>query len=369
MTETQSVTMGKEKFHIIIDSIGSADPSASKMLSDVLGTPVELVVKALYNTPTVLFSDIDEALAKQCHELLEKLGMISHIQSVSEPLPEKGESVDVGIYVHDIRDLSKITNELAHFLGCTVQEALNMLLTDPCVVLGGVSISTAEALCQRLDTEVIISNPEKDKYTLFVDFDGENTMLGHKLKSYLKHLKISSEYEETGRIENLDYRTAQDIWKKFQSTGMLKMTNQSFQRFEVDLVGVDRENDTYKAVLMEEVGIPEKIMDQVLDNLPIQLYASANGKTVSDQLKRYAAAGMECVARPVKPNNYKLIIEEISDLAATKKILAQFLGEENLPTKTGKWECPRPLGDLIFRCISAELEMVGCEVDYDYFIK
>ncbi|NOQ74636.1 MAG: hypothetical protein GQ574_21670 [Crocinitomix sp.] len=356
-------------YHVIIDSIGSANPSASKMLSDVLGTPVELIVQALYNTPTVLFTNIDGALAEQCNELLNTLGMVSRIQPSTDPLPEKQDPVDVGVYIHDIEYVPVVAKKLSEFLGCGLQEAFNLLTSDPCVVLGNVSESTAQALCDRLDTEVIISAPKKDLYTVFFGDNNDNKMLLHKLQSHLKYLKLDVDADANNRISNLDYKTAQDLWKKFQSTGLLKMINQSFQRFEINLVKVDESNENFRSVLMEETGMPAEIIDNVIANLPIQLEASANGKTVADKLKLYSAAGLNCTAHVIKPNNYKLIIAEMGDLQESKTVLAQYLSAEELPNKESPWEFPKPLGDLLYRCIADELEEAGCTVDYDYYIK
>lgn len=356
-------------YHVIIDSIGSANPSASKMLSDVLGTPVELVVQALYNTPTVLFSDIDAKLADQCNDLLTTLGMVSRIQPSTEPVPERQDTVDVGVYIQDIQKVPSVAQKLSVFLGCSLQEAFNLLTNDPSVVLGNVSESTAQAMCERLDTEIIISAPKKDLYTLFISSDNENKMLVHKLQSHLNYLKLNVDLNATKSIINLDYKTAQDIWKKFQSTGLLKMINQSFQRFEINLVNVDQSNENFRAVLMEEIGMPGEIIDSVIADLPIQLEASANGKTVAEKLALFGAAGLHCTAHIIKPNNYKLIIKELGKLSLAQAVLAEYLSPEELPNKQGSWEFPKPLGDLLYRCIADELEEVGCTVDYDYYIK
>jgi len=61
-----------------------------------------------------------------------------------------------------------------------------------------------------------------------------------------------------------------------------------------------------------------------------------------------------------------LIIEENQDLEATKQILSQFVQAEDLPKEVGRWEAPIAVGDLIFRCVSAQLEEIGCTVDYEF---
>lgn len=361
MSDTVNVAT---QYNVIIDSIGTANPAVSSILADVLGTPIEIVAKSLYNAPSVLFTDIEEELAEKTVELLGKLGIDSHHQTNDLPLPDAGEQIDIGIYVHDLDKLPEVAHSLSEFLGCGDSEALNLLMNDPAIVLGGVSHATGIALSERIDAEVIISEPKNDFYTLV--FDSTNEMIKSQLESYLKYNNIAFDFSESTQISDLDYHTATKIWSGFQSTGMLKMINQSFQRFEIILESVDTSNPNYRSKLTDETGMPDEVIDQVIDSLPVQLESSVNRKFIADKLNDYAAAGLTCTAIQIKQNAYKLIIEENADLEKSKSILSQFLPSEKLPSGNGRWESPIAVGDLIFRVISTQLEDIGCMVDYEY---
>ena len=352
-------------YNVIIDSIGNSNPSSAKILSDTLGIPAEIIVKGLYNTPTVLFTNVTEEFSDQVVILLETLGMEGRKQDTELPLPVKGDTVDVAVYIEDISQLPEVVKELAIFLGCSEDEALKHLMKDPAVILGGVSEATALALANRVPAEITIVNPKETLYNLEVS-EGD-AMLVHQLKRYLDVLEIEYDKDNLREVYNLSYEQSQNIWKKFQTTQMLQLVNQGFQRFEIILNTVDTSNPDYKTKLTEETGMPEDIIDEVIENLPVQLNASVSRKYTSTLLEEYESAGLFCEAKVLKPNDIKLIIEEHGDLKKSREILKQFVYEDDLPNEIGRWEIPYPLGELLYRFIAAQLELADCEVDFDYF--
>lgn len=350
-------------YNVIIDSIGMANPAVSTVLADVLGLPIEVVARSIYNAPALLFSNVEYTLAEQSVELLTRLGITAHYQSIDQPVPIPSEPVEVGVYVSDIDKLGNVTTALADFLGSTNSEALGLLMNDPAIVLGSVSIATANALAERLDAEVIVSEPKLDLYTLV--FDADNRMIKNQLETYLNYVKIPYNFSEKNEINNLSFELANQIWLKFQTTGMLKIINQSFQRYEIILDQVDMENPNYRYKLTLEFGMPDEVIDEVLSNLPVQLNPSVNFKHLDEKLIDYSQSGLICSTLPIKHNGYRLIIEENPDVSATKTILSQFIDPESIPTKKGRWQAPVAVSDLIFRCVAAQLEAIGCTVDYE----
>lgn len=356
--------MSTDRKNVIIDSIGTANPSVSKVLCDVLGLPVEIIAKALYNAPVALFTNVEEELANQALQLLNTLGISAHIQSEEDPLPPLNESVDVGVYVYDLTKLGQVTTALGEFLGCSSQEALAILSKDPGIVLGGVSEATGQALAERIEAEVIISFPKTAYYTLV--FTGDSSVIKKQVEQYLEYLQLPDRFDAEQKIIDLEYTHAIKIWNKFQSTTMLQLINQSFQRFEIILNEVDRDNPGYLTVLTEEIGMPEEALEEILSNLPVQIEASVNVGNLNTRLAHYAANGLTCTTKAVKNNGFRLIIEENGNLPKSKEILAQFLPTEQLPSSVKRWESPVPLSDLMYRYVSAQLEAADCTVDYEY---
>lgn len=350
-------------YTVIVESIGTATPVVSNVLSEGLGIPKEIVLKALYNTPSVMFSKVDKETADAAVELLHRLGLETKLQSADEPVRDPAQTYDVGIYIHDASQLPLVCRQLGAFVGCTEPEALNLLIAEPCVVLGGVSKSTAEALAKRISAEVILSNPKEEYYTLHIDTGDE--MARHQLQAYFRHHNMEVDLKTTNRVENLDYETTHNIWRKFQSTGMVGVVNQSFQRFEIILTGANTSNPAYRTALTENIGMPDDIVEDVLANLPVQLETGLNRADIAERVPNLRAAGLECKAVLLNTEKHYLLIEQMGNLEATRNALAQLYDTSHLPTAQKKWKSPAPMGDLLLRYTTNLLEQAGCEIDYE----
>jgi len=57
---------------VIIDSIGTAKPIASKILSDAFEIPQELITKLIYGAPSVLLHKVDEKIANKATKTLSQ---------------------------------------------------------------------------------------------------------------------------------------------------------------------------------------------------------------------------------------------------------------------------------------------------------
>lgn len=352
-----------EGYTVIVESIGAASPVVSKVLAEPLGLPVEVVLKALYSTPSVMFSNVDKETADTAEELLMRLGLETRVQSSTDPIPDTPNKVDVGVYLHDAGMLPTVCDELSEFIGCKPSEALGMLAAEPGVVLGGVSIATAEALSKRISAEVVISDPTKEHYT--IEVQDKDEMLRHQLQAYFTHHKLPYNLRTSDYIEDLDYETTMAIWRKFQSTGLVRVINQSFQRYELILQSADTSNPKHKEVLINEVGMPEDIIDEVLLSLPIELETGLNRADLTAKYNTYQAAGLNCKARVLDTGKHYLIIESTSSLENARNILGQFYSTDQLPTTSSYWKSPEPLGDLLLRYATIQLENAGCELDYE----
>lgn len=353
-------------YRVVIDSIGKATPVASKVLSEALQLPSELVFQALYQTPSVMLDGTEKETAEETAKLLRQLGLEVTVQNQNEPAPEKAEKVDVAVYIPDASMLPAVCKALSDFLGCPSQDALGLLLEEPAVVLGDVSPNTAQALSERLPAEVMISDPKKASYTLMVK--EADRLLLNQLQKYISQRGVKGDVNTQKTIPHLDYASSQEIWRRFQSTGAVKIINESFERYELLLTAADREHPEMRSKLMEYTGMPEDIVDEVLEQLPIQLEASLNTADLQEYLSKYSAAGMSCEVKRVSHKPYRLIIQRMGDMNKAKKILARMMPEETLPRTTATpWVAPEPLNDVMVRYAIAQLEQIGAVAEYEDF--
>ncbi|MEL6539146.1 MAG: hypothetical protein AAFQ98_27270, partial [Bacteroidota bacterium] len=151
-------------------------------------------------------------------------------------------------------------------------------------------------------------------------------------------------------LEGLTYEQSQAVWRRFQSTGFIRLINQDFQRFELVLTAFDATQPEYAQALTELTEIPLEAVEEVLDNLPIQVEESVSRELVAGKLEAYEAAGFTVEAHLLEQTHHQLVIEEIKDLQRSREILGQFLPGHSLPQRADQpWYSPIPIGELLAR--------------------
>lgn len=348
---------------VIIHSIGNAKPSVAKVLAEVLGVSPDLVVKLLYCTPSVLFHKVKETLATNTCNLLSQLGLEVSMQEATDPLPETPELLDVALYIHQPEMLPIIAKQLADFLGSDEKVAMNLLLNEPSIVLGGVSAATANALSKRIDAEVMCSNPKKDLYTLKIVTNDERDV--QQIIAQLKAENIDYKLGEK-TVENLSYTVGQNLWRRFGANNQIELINQNFQRFEIMLDKVDLNDMIQLSILTEMVGMPHSIVGEIAKNLPVALDESVNRKDLIEKIELYENAGLQCSFKHIPTGNYTISVENIGDWTQTKMVVKQFFNEESIPSNAEKWESPKPLKHILSRYLAYQLEDIGCSVETQF---
>jgi hypothetical protein len=348
---------------VIIQSVGTANPGMARAMADAFGISHELFAKLLYNAPAVFLEKAEDAVAEKTADLLGRLGLEVTCQDSAEPLPERSESLDVAVYVTDPMQLTKVAGELAAFIGCKESEALQLLLNEPSVVLGGVSLATANVLQSRLSAEVVASNPRNDRYT--IDVASSDPLILNQLIATLKHMNIAHD-GSAKTIADLPYAQAQEIWSKYHHVGQLKIYNQSYRRFNVQLNAFDLQDEKQTAFLTEQIGMPMEILHEVHANLPVLLDETVGVNAMLERLEAYTQAGLRCEAIPLPFGKYKLAVNNITDKKRVQEIVSQFYKGTVLSEAAQEWTAPVALNSVLNRYLKKQLELIGCEVEHQY---
>ncbi|AXG70888.1 hypothetical protein KORDIASMS9_03138 [Kordia sp. SMS9] len=343
---------------VIINSIGNATPGASKVLSDALKVPQDYILKLLYNAPSILFQKVDKDTAEKAESTLTKLGLDVSICTKDDTVDLTTELIDISVSIDNILMLPKVLEQLSVFLGCKQSEVLNLMLNEPSIVLGNVSVATAKALQKRTDANVHFSNPRKDIYTILISKKAGNT----SLKNIEKLLKTkATETAEAFVIENVSYDHSQLLWRQYQSNKAVKLLNQSHQLVSIVLEDFDVENEAHTNFLTEKVGMPKEILADIHEALPITLFENINrnqAKTINADCDNI---GLNTAIEKDFNFKKKLHISAIEDAENAIKILAQFIAEENLPkTNATSWTSNEEVPPLIARYLLAQLEQIQC---------
>lgn len=197
-------------------------------------------------------------------------------------------------------------------------------------------------------------------------FNGTDRVMQQQLQRYLDQHLVAADLKKNPRIENLDYEFSQLIWRRFQSTGMVKILNQEMERFEVILNDVDQSQPEWREQLLSFTGMPDEVVEEVLEHLPIQLAPALPANEVTAQMEGLKKAGLHCSKKPVFGQSYRLEITQMGDLKKAKEILGKIMPEDHLPKRAnGIWHSQLPLNDIMARYTVAQLEAIGAEVDYE----
>ncbi|MGG8497439.1 hypothetical protein ACQY1Q_13580 [Tenacibaculum sp. TC6] len=343
---------------IIINSIGTATPGASKILSDALKVPQDYILKLLYNAPSILFQKVDKNTALKAEDTLTKLGLDISVYKEDDKFDLTTELVDISVSFENVLQLPKVTEQLATFLGCKQSEALNLLLNDPSIILGNVSVATAKALQKRIDANVHYSNPKKDTYTILIN----NEIGSSELKNIENQLKKTIKKEEDIYvIEDVSYNNSQLLWRKYQSKKTVKLLNQSHQLVHIVMNDFDLDNQEHVSFLVNKVGMPEVILEDLQNALPITLFENINRKNAEEIMGSCLEMGMTVDLKREVNFKKRIQIEAIEDFEKVTKVLSQFIAKEDLPIEGAKnWESKEAIPSIIARYLLAQLEQLMC---------
>lgn len=344
--------------NLIINSIGTATPRASKILSDALKIPQDYILKLLYNAPSVLFKKVDQETALKAEDTLTKLGLEVSVCKEEENIDLTTELIDISISFDNILKLPKVTEQLAVFLGCKQSEVLNLLLKEPSIVLGNVSVATAKALQKRIDANVNYSNPKKDHYTVLIS----NNTNDRELSNIEKLLNLKAERQENLQvIENVTYEKSQLLWRKYQSQKTIKLLNQSHQLVSITMNDFDLKNQDQVSFLINKIGMPKTILKDVYKALPITLFENINRKKSEEILNTCQQIGINTTIEKDFNFKKKLQVSNIQDSKKVIKVLAQFISKENLPKeKDIQWISKEHMPTLIAKYLFTQLEQINC---------
>jgi hypothetical protein len=349
---------------IIILSVGMATPKVIKAISEAFEINQEILFKILYNAPAVFLDNAEEELVEKASIILTELGLEVLVQNMDEIPPVSTEALDIAVYINDPVKLTTVNKQLSEFLGCNESESLQLLLNEPSVILGGVSMATAESLQKRIDAEVIASNPKLDLYTLEFTAKAENDRL--KLINLIKSQEITLPSGETRWVRNLTYEQLSQFLTRYRSQHEMSIYNQSYSRFRILLENFDLTNASQTEFLIHEIGMPQAALEEIHANLPLLLDESVNYATLQEKLVLYKTVGLECSEEQIPFGKYSISVSNITDSGKAREILKKFYKDAIVDNTSDVWKAPLPLSSILSRFLEKQLEYIGCEIEYEY---
>jgi len=276
---------------------------------------------------------------------------------------------DVAIYIKTASYFQHAVQTVAAFIGITEEDASQMILSPPSVILGSVSKATVDALSRQLGSEVSIlySQPNTAQYHLFLSEDSGAT-IHRRIIQDLNNAGLELSATSGLVATDVDHATAQKLWQRHQASGLLRIVNQDFLRFDLILQNNkkgDSPNSAQIDVLEQQAGIPVDRIEDVLAAAPITLLESVPHAEVRQNMAVFADVGLEVKATLITFQMLGLEILSLSDQLSTMQVLKHF-GQygDNQVLLRPPFVLPHIMPELQARIIRGALEDSGAEVAF-----
>lgn len=343
---------------VVIKSVANARPGAVMALAEAFGLAREAVAFAVYNAPYPFLKNLDETTAAKAQNLLNELGFETGILNDDEPLPKTERGLDVAVYIHEPEKIFGVAAQLADFLGLTKEQAVRLLMQYPAVVLGNVSLHTAQALQNKIDAEVMVSNPRKATYTIMFSMP---EMTSEDKQEILFSCQSLGLQVKNDRITGISFDTTQEFVKRCRCKEAFRILNEDFTRYRVMLTEYEQTADGASEFLKSHVGMPDEVIAILPDNLPVYLMDSLSGHAAAEFIAKARQAGLRCIAEPIPFDFYRLKInfESAAPRQEVEKLLNAFFGTVRLMPPY--WISPRPLNHFQNRFLMKYLQGLGVQ--------
>ncbi len=356
------------QYRIIVNSVGNAKPATTAAIAKGLGLSTAVVVSRLYRAPAVLVEGVEENVARKMVALLCGIGYQAEFQDISQPAPPRMPLYDVAVYVEEVDRFLPTVTAISEFIGISEADATNMLLSPPGIVLGSVSEATVKAFSSRLGdgVSIISSVPAEARYTLFLDSTAE--IVRQRILDEMREAGITLVAERGLVAVDVDHGTAHTLWSRHQATGMMRVVNTDFLRFDLVCTGIasgfEQCSQDQVKLLESLVGIPPDFTPEVLHSLPLTLLEAVPNGKVEHYMTELANVGLVMRAELISFQFLRLRILTAADPVATLNVLSGYgvFAEQVLPRPPFTLKSMLP--ELQAKLVKAALENSGAEVEF-----
>lgn len=203
-----------------------------------------------------------------------------------------------------------------------------MLCKSPTVMLGNISENTAKTIRDRfktLNVDVDISKPDT---ALFDVFKGACSAYEQGIIDQILN-GLGVEWNKEANKHNvaslicggISRKVADRLWEQVSRTGLpLKIVNRDFERFDLRL---DHAPETPEMInyLTHSTGMPEKVANKVIQQLPVILQKNIRFNQVEEEIAKLIELGAIGSAHLLVFQSFSLKIQAIKHVDHTLEIL------------------------------------------------
>jgi len=336
---------------VVITSVGSAGARAAGALAAGLGLPLEAAAAAIFRAPTTVASGLSPAASHELATLMRKLGLVAEVVSDGcTVLP--GRLLDVAAVIVDATRIDAAVSVLADMLGMAAEQAIELLVTPPGVILGGVSEATVDALRARLPEGVlrlVTADPAISRYALFAAGLARNDEALLEAELGQRPTAVDGGVVAFG----LSRSHCDGLWRRFARHGGLRIVHEAFLLYDIELSAVEADHAGAAAALQRLAQVPAAALPALLQLLPVTIEEDLGHNEIGPRLQAYAESGLQVTARLSSFDNRVL---ELVTAPPAARALLRLTGSTRPPLRLP------PLGAARARVLRARLEATGAEV-------
>ena len=333
---------------VAILSVGKAGPQAAARLAEAIAVPIEAIVEALYRAPTRIAAGPSPGAAQHLARSLSELGLEIAVLPGGAPL-SRPPLIDIAAEIVDPARADAAAAALGAFLGVAPPAALELMLTPPGLILGGVTPATLGALSASLPEGAVrltSAQPDASRFALFA-----GPLVPAQRAAIAAALPAEAGFAPDGAVTafGLGRAAAEVIWRRLGAVQDIRLVNEAFLRCDIVL---DAAPPDAAAALESLAGVPGDVFDELRAALPLTVEEGIALAEAPARLAAYAQAGLTARAELAT-----FAMEALDILAAPEGALARAgLPDARAPLRTAPMPRPRA------RLLRARLEAAGAEV-------
>lgn len=354
---------------LVVRSVGTATPAAALALAHALPFSREHLARCVYQAPSVLLDGLPDGEATAIRDLLLRTGLDVTVAAANETPALGGPEYEVAVHVGDAARFREVAAELARFIGCTPARAVELLCASPAIVLAQVSLSTVQALGDRLaplGAQLDASRLAEARYDLFVD--AADAELRQRLLRELRAADIECHAEGPLLASGVDRAFVTALWRRHGGRSGWRLLDQALQRYDLWLDAPVAEGPATEA-LLACTGMPRALLPRVHAALPFLLVDCAPATQAREALWTLHQAGVLASARLVTLSTWDVSLTAVPDPRAAATVLVRVgrLDEAGLAPLLMRTPARLKAGLTLPRArwLVAELAAVGCVAELE----
>lgn len=309
---------------LVLESVGRANAQALRAIRQVVPAPIQEVAKLVYQAPSELAGGLDRDVADELASLLGGLGFQVSVAEQGAPFAAGTGQFEVALVVKDVTCLAQLVAETAAFLGTDVVTARRMVCRSPAVMLSGVSAATVAAMRERfepLGAEVDVARLDTARHYAVLGLEGKVLRRGVlDVVTEVAPGAICAESDVGFTVAELSLAEAQTLWERMHRLGVrMSICNRDLERYDVTLVRASE--SAAMAAQLQELGIPERVIPRLLQNLPVVVSQNLKHDAMLALLERLTAAGGEVKGAPYSFQRFALVLHTVRDVDAAVELL------------------------------------------------